>query len=87
MLWASMLSVQASSFEFDAIADKEEVNAGDIVKIDMKVTGIDAREGINVVEGNLEFDETMFESVAIKNMNGWTTTYCAEEGEKRENLL
>ncbi len=82
-----MLKVQASTFEFGAIAEKEEVNAGDIVTIQMQINKIDVREGINVVEADLEYDETVFEKIAFKNFNGWTTTYHAEAGDKKGKFV
>ena len=86
LLWSSMLKVQASTFKFNATAEKE-VNAGDIVKIDMQIDKIDVKDGINVVEADLEYDETVFESVSFFNTNGWNTTYHAESGEKKGKFI
>ena len=83
MLWGSAFSVQANSFKFNVTTEKEEVKAGDIVKIDMQVSGIDVEEGINVIEANLECDETVFDGVAFENTNGWTTNYQIEKGKVR----
>ena len=80
--------VEASSFKFDAIAEKEEVNAGDTVKIDLKVSEINAgEEGINVVEGILEYDDSIFESIKLENENDWNMTYNGEIGEKNGKFL
>ena len=80
--------VEASSFKFNAVAEKEEVSSTDTVKIDLKISDIEAGdEGINVVEGILEYDASIFESVKIEIKNDWKVTYNQEEGERKGRFL
>ena len=75
LLWGSLLSVKASSFQFDIILEEKQIKPGDTIRIDMQVSNIDAIDGINVVEADLEYDETVFESVTFVDSNRWSITY------------
>lgn len=81
MLLVCMISltanaVSASSYSFNAKANKEVVNAGDKVTVSMEVNDIDTNdEGINVVEYTLEYDENVFESMNYVKKNDWDIVY------------
>ncbi len=69
-------TVNASTFEFVAKADKEVVNPSDEVTVSMQINDIDTKdEGINVVEFDLEYDENIFESMNFIYKNDWEITY------------
>lgn len=87
MLWGSSSNVQASSFKFNAIAEKEEVKVGSVVKVDMEVSNIEVKDGINVIEADLQYDETIFESVTFQNSDEWASIYHSEEGQKKGKFL
>lgn len=79
---------KASSFSFNAQADKTEVTPGEEIIIEMSVSDIDMGEhGINVVEGILEYDESFFSSMELVNENDWEITYNNEEGERKGKFL
>ena len=78
----------ASSFTFNAHADKTEVTPGEEVIVEMNVSDIDmGKYGINVVEGILEYDESFFSSMELVNENDWKITYNNEEGERKGKFL
>lgn len=68
--------VYASSFKFDAKAEKEIYKPGEEVYVDMNISEINAGTyGINVIETNLEYDENIFESIEFINKNKWEYEY------------
>lgn len=67
---------KASGFTFTAKAQREIVNPGDEVIIDLDISNIDAGdEGINVVETSLEYDNSIFESMEFEKQNNWNIEY------------
>lgn len=79
---------EASSFSFNAQADKTEVTPGEEVIVEMSISDIDMGEyGINVVEGILEYDESFFSSMELVNENDWEITYNNEDGERKGKFL
>lgn len=79
---------EASSFSFNAHAEKTDVTPGEEVIIDMSISDIDIGEhGINVVEGILEYDEGFFSSMELVNQNDWEITYNNIEGERKGKFL
>lgn len=79
---------EASDFSFKAEADKIEVEPGEEVIIEMKISDINMGEhGINTVEGNLEYDENFFSSMELVNENDWEITYNNENGERKGKFL
>ena len=87
LLYGSLFSVQANNFKFNIMAQKTELKAGDTVKIDMSISEIEVKEGINVVEANLEYDENVFESVTCNDANEWKTTFHAKAGEGKGKFV
>lgn len=81
-------SVYASSFIFSASPELEAVTPGEEVLITLKVSDIDAgKEGINVVETNLEYDKSIIESIEFVEKNNWKSTYNPNEGDLYGKLL
>lgn len=73
--------VNASSFSFIAKAEKEVINIGDTVNIQLTIDEIDAgTEGINVVEMWLEYDKNVFEKLEFTEENDWRIVYNEETG-------
>ena len=78
----------ASSFKFNAEADKTEVDPGEEVTIELNVSEIDMGEhGINVVEGYLDYDKDFFSEMKFENVNDWNITYNNEDGERKGKFL
>ena len=72
---------QASSFNLDISADKTEIEAGEEIEINVKLTNIDMGEkGINIVEGTLEYDKDFIESIQLEGINEWKKVYNSEKG-------
>lgn len=70
------INVKASSFTFTSKAQKEIVNPGDEVIIDLQISNINAgNEGINVVETSLEYDYNVFDSIEFERQNNWNIEY------------
>lgn len=79
---------QASSFNFIVNSDKTEVEHGDEVTVEVKLSDIDMGEkGINVVEGQLEYDKNFLESQGFVGSNEWKITYNSEEGKLKGKFL
>lgn len=88
LVLGSLKKVEASNFNFNAIVNNSEVKAGEIIIIDLNISDINAgKEGINVVEGILEYDDSVFESIKIENSNEWNMTYNEEIGERKGKFL
>lgn len=73
--------VNASSFSFIAKAEKEVINIGDTVNIQLTIDEIDAgTDGINVVEMWLEYDKNVFEKLEFTEENDWRIVYNEANG-------
>ena len=73
--------VKASSFSFIAKAEKEVINIGDTVNIQLTIDEIDAgTDGINVVEMWLEYDKNVFEKLEFTEENDWRIVYNEANG-------
>ena len=78
----------ASNFKFIAKADKIEVDPGEEVTVELKLSEIDmGKNGINVVEGTLEYDKDFFSEFKFENVNDWEVTYNDEDGERKGKFL
>ena len=72
LVCSTNVSNAADNAKIGLTADKTEAVAGDTVKITVKVkdiTGI--TDGIIGLQGNLVYDNTIFESVTFANLNNW----------------
>lgn len=82
------INVKASSFTFTAKAQKEIVNPGDEVIIDMNISNINAgSEGINVIETSLEYDKSIFESMEFEKKNDWKVEYNDISGHSKQGKV
>ena len=73
--------VKVSSFSFIAKAEKEVINIGDTVNIQLTIDEIDAgTDGINVVEMWLEYDKNVFEKLEFTEENDWRIVYNEANG-------
>jgi len=80
LLAGSLLAtnVQAASFTLTATPSKTTVEPGDTVTVDIAVSNIDITNGINTVEGMLEYDENVLEAITPDSFaakSNWTTNY------------
>lgn len=68
--------VSASSFNFEAKANKEVYKPEEEVIIDLNISDISAgQEGINVVELFLEYDKNIFNNIEFEKQNNWQVEY------------
>ena len=78
----------ASSFNLIVNSDKTEVSEGKEVTIELKLSNIDVGEkGINVLEGQLEYDNNFLENVTLTSDNNWKVMYNNEEGALKGKFL
>ena len=83
-------NVKAASFTLNATPNKTTVEPGDTVTVDIAVSNIDITNGINTVEGYLEYDENILEPVTQESFtakSNWSTTYNDQGGELNGKLL
>lgn len=84
LLAGSLLAtnVNAASFTLTATPSKTTVEPGDTVTVDIAVSNIDIANGINTVEGMLEYDENVLEAITADSFaakSNWTTNYNGEQ--------
>lgn len=84
--------VSAHSFKFGVTADKNVVNSGETVAITLSISDIDVGElGINAIEAELLYDETIFEEVTqeknFTSLNNWSWTYNSDDTEYKGKML
>lgn len=83
--------VNAMSWNFQVAPSKTIAKPGDYIQLTMKISEIDMGNlGINAIESVLEYDDSVFETVAredFKMSNNWTATYNQEAGAKNGNFL
>ena len=72
LVCSTNVSNAADNAKIGLTADKTEAVAGDTVKITVKVKDITRiTDGIIGLQGNLVYDNTIFESVTFANLNNW----------------
>ncbi len=75
----NMTTVEAESYSFDFTVNPQETTAkpGDTVTIDLGMSNIDqSSDGINAIQGDISYDENVFESVKIEATGeNWTATF------------
>lgn len=78
-------------FKAKLTADNTSINSGDSVTLTLQISDIDMGEdGINVVEGTLNYDKDIFEKVLVtdfQDQDNWQTTYNSEDTEKNGKFL
>lgn len=71
------------SFKFSATPNSDIVVEGEIIKINLKISDINAgEEGINTVSFRFTYDENFFEDVSVNSKNNWSITYNDEKDNK-----
>ena len=83
-------NVNAASFTLKATPSKTTVEPGDTVTVDIAISNIDITNGINTVEGYLEYDENILEPVTQESFSAksnWSTTYNDQGGELNGKFL
>ena len=69
-------SINASSYDLSVNPENIKAKMGDTLEIEIKLKDIDMGEkGINVIEGYIEYDEEVIESIEIIDENQWQMTY------------
>jgi len=92
LLIGSLLGAQvnAASFTLKATPSKTTVEPGDTITIDIAISNIDIENGINTVEGYLEYDENILEPVtqdSFSAKSNWSTTYNDQGGDLNGKFL
>ena len=72
----TMAYAETNSFTFTVNPTEATVEAGDTVTVDLGIADIDQNsDGINSIQGDLSYDESIFEKVEISTSeNNWTVT-------------
>lgn len=90
-LMPSFVKAANNSFKAVVTPTTAELKANDEIVITLQVKEINMGEnGINTVEGTLEYDKEIFEEVkssSIQNLGSWNTTYNDEEGSSNGKFL
>lgn len=69
-------SINASSYDLSVNPENIKAKMGDTLEIEINLKNIDMGEkGINVIEGYIEYDEDVIESIEIIDENQWQMTY------------
>lgn len=69
-------SINASSYDLSVNPENIKAKMGDTLEIEINLKDIDMGEkGINVIEGYIEYDEDVIESIEIIDENQWQMTY------------
>lgn len=69
-------SISASSFDINLTPEKIKAKQGDVVEIEVSLKDIDMTEkGMNTLEGYIEYDKDVINSVEIESKNNWKTIY------------
>lgn len=75
-------------FTFNPVPNVSEVNPGDTVKINLKISNIEAGElGINTFQCVFKYDETIFEKPEITSKNNWSITYNDKENSEKYGTM
>lgn len=74
-----MTIVEAANYPFTFTVNPQETSAkaGDTVTVDLGIADIDqSSDGINAIQGDISYDDSVFESVEIVATGGnWTATF------------
>lgn len=69
-------SINASSYDLSVTPENIKAKKGNTLEIEITLKDIDMGEkGINVIEGYIEYDEDVIESIEIIDENQWQMTY------------
>lgn len=74
------LSAYAFSCSMSLDTTKSEYKPGDDVVVDVKLTNIDAGDGVNALIATLEYDTNSLTYVSMQGQNTWNPTYNAANG-------
>lgn len=74
------LSAYAFSCSMSLGTNKSEYKPGDDVVVDVKLTNIDAGDGVNALIATLEYDTNSLTYVSMQGQNTWKPTYNAANG-------
>lgn len=77
MLQTNVVLAEGYTFNFTASPEVVEAKAGDTVTIELGVADIDqSTDGINAIQGDITYDESVFESVEVEATGAnWTATF------------
>lgn len=68
-----------------ALTSTSKLKAGDVVTVTLKISNIDAGEGIDAIVGALEYDKNVFEEVTeenFENKNRWNVNIYSTQSQK-----
>lgn len=77
-------NVRASSYNFNTSKENLKLKPGESFEFEINLSDIDMNEnGINIVEGYIDYDNDVIEELKIIDENGWSTLY---NNDKSSNL-
>lgn len=83
--------VNALGFKFTATPNKTTVEPGGEIEVTLDISNIDLGEnGMNTIEGILQYDHSIFEEIKSSNitaLNGWGITYNDEKNDLNGKFL
>lgn len=85
-----LLSNKVNATKVEIETDKIDINPGDEIHIKVKIAEIDIEQGINAIQGKLEYDKKIFEKVTNNDFeikNNWSTLYNDEETEAEGKFI
>jgi len=71
-------NVYASNFNTSLIIDKNNQDTNRIVLV-LKLKDVNFENTISTIEGNIEYDKSIFTDVSLENLNNWSIVYNNEE--------
>lgn len=81
--------IYATKLEVDMSKDTQ-VEAGENIEVKIKISEIDIEEGINVIQGKLEYDKEVFEKIKIDDFssdNNWSIAYNDEDTQSEGKFI
>lgn len=87
---ACLLNNKVDATKLEIETDKIDINPGEEVHLKIKVEEIDIEQGINAIQGKLEYDKNIFEKVTNNDFepkNNWTTLYNDEDTEAEGKFI
>lgn len=71
-----LTNVKASNYDIKLTQEHIKAKPGEIAEIEIFVKDIDmGKTGVNTIEGYINYDKDLIESIEIQNENEWKTTY------------
>lgn len=87
---ACLLRNKVNATKLEIETDKTDINPGEELHLKLKVAEIDIEQGINAIQGKLEYDKNIFEKITNNDFevkNNWSTLYNDEDTEAEGKFI